>query len=82
VEPDEQFLYGAGISFAMSLLLLAAISLVTEGPSEEVVENLTWRPELYRIETEELRGTPWYLNYRYLSIALLVSTAVVVIWWA
>jgi SSS family solute:Na+ symporter len=79
---EIQFLYAAGISFALSLLVLVAVSLVTEGPSEEVVENLTWRPELYRIETEELRGTPWYYNYRYLSIALLVSTAVVVIWWA
>jgi SSS family solute:Na+ symporter len=79
---EIQFLYAAGISFALSLLLLVGVSLVTAPPSREVVENLTWRPELWRIETEELRGTPWYLNYRYLSIALLVATAAVVIWWA
>jgi len=79
---EIQFLYAAGISFALSIVLLVAVSLVTTPPSREVVENLTWRPELYRIETEELRGTPWYLNYRYMSIALLVVTGAVVIWWA
>lgn len=79
---EIQFLYAAGVSFALSILVLVGVSLVTAPPSREVVENLTWRPELWRIETEELRGTPWYLNYRYLSIALLVTTAAVVIWWA
>jgi len=79
---EIQFLYGAGVSFALSILLLVAVSLVTAPPSAEVVENLTWRPELWRKETEELRGTPWYLNYRYMSIALLVVTGIVVVWWA
>jgi SSS family solute:Na+ symporter len=79
---EIQFLYGAGVSFALSILLLVGVSLVTAPPSAEVVENLTWRPELWRKETEELRGTPWYLNYRYLSIALLVTTGIVVVWWA
>jgi SSS family solute:Na+ symporter len=30
------------------------------------------------METEELRALPWYQNYRYLAVGLLVITACVV----
>ena len=77
-----QFLYAAGISFASGLIMMTVISLLTPAPPREVTDELTWSPRLWREETEELRGKPWYQNYRYLAVALLVVTAVVVIWWA
>jgi solute:Na+ symporter, SSS family len=77
-----QFLYAAGIMFASGLLIMTVVSLLTPPPPREVTDNLVWHPRLWREETEELRGKPWYMNYRYWSVALLVVTAAVVIWWA
>lgn len=39
---------------------------------------MIWSPKLIKQETEELADLPWYLNYGYLSIILLVLTAFVV----
>jgi solute:Na+ symporter, SSS family len=77
-----QFLYAAGISFASGLIMMTVISLLTPPPPREVTDELTWSPRLWCEETEELRGKPWYQNYRYWAVALLVVTAAVVIWWA
>lgn len=76
-----QFLYAAGTSFATSCLILAGVSLATSPPPREKVEDLTWKRTMWTEETRALRGTPPYRNYRYLSLALLVVTAVIVIWW-
>ncbi len=76
-----QFLYAAGISFAASCLLLAGVSLATSPPPQEKIEGLTWKREMWTEESRALRGTSPYLNYRYLSLALLAATAAMVIWW-
>lgn len=73
-----QFLYAATASLVASLVLLAVISLFTEAPPKEQVEGLVWRPELWKRETEELKGKPFYRNYRFWSITLVISTLVVV----
>ena len=72
------FLYAAGISFVLSCALLVAISLATAPPPAEKIADTIWRPALWHAETEELRGKPWWQNYRYQSIALLLTTALVV----
>jgi solute:Na+ symporter, SSS family len=43
------------------------------------VEELTWRREYWRQDTEELRGKPLYMNYRFLAVTLLISALVMVI---
>lgn len=73
-----QFLYAAGISFVASVLLLVGISLATTPPPREQVEELMWSPEFWRAESRELRGKPLYANYRFLSVCLVVSTAIIV----
>lgn len=73
-----QFLYVAGISLVISLLLLVGISLLGESPNRERLQNVTWQPYIWREETEELRGKPLYQNYRFWSVALLISTAIIV----
>jgi len=40
--------------------------------------NYIWESSLFTDETKELESLPWYLNYRYLSIVLLILTAIVV----
>lgn len=75
-----QFLYAAGISFAVSLVMLIGISLATGAPSDpERVREVTWSPQYWREESEHLRGMPLWKNYRFWSVALLISTAIIVI---
>ena len=71
---DIQFLYGTGIMFLLSLVVFVVISLATEAPPREKVDAITWSPATWRQESEELVGTPWYKNYRVLSLALGVVT--------
>ncbi len=73
-----QFLYFAGISFATSITFLVVISLLGRAPDPEKTEELTWDTSYWHAETEELRGTPIWKNYRFLSIVLLISTFVIV----
>ena len=45
---------------------------------EEKIKHYTWSRRLISEETEELKDLPWYKNYRYLSVLLLIVTAIVV----
>lgn len=60
-----------------TLITNVVVSLLTDPPSEEVVGQYTWRKEIFTAETEELKSLPWYLNYRYLSVLILLVTAIV-----
>lgn len=71
------FLYAAGVSFALSCAAMVLISLI--GPPGREVADLTWTPAVWHQESRALEGVAWYQNYRYLSILLLVTTAVIVI---
>jgi SSS family solute:Na+ symporter len=78
-EPPIQFLYAAGVSFAVSLVVLIGISFLTGPPSDpERVREVTWSPQFWHEETEHLRGTPLWKNYRFWSVALVISTAIIV----
>lgn len=74
-----QFLYAAGVSFVVSWIIIVAVSLMTAPPPEEQAVDLTWGIEIWREESRELAGKPAWQNYRYLSILLLITTAVIVI---
>ena len=56
------------------------VRAVRDGRSvhEEKIANYTWDRRLISEETEELKDLPWYKNYRYLSVVLLLITALVV----
>lgn len=62
-----------------SLLLFVGISLRTEAPTAEELEGIAWSRESWRRESEDLRGTPWYLNYRVLAAGIAVLTIAVII---
>lgn len=38
--------------------------------------------DVWRAETAHLKTVKWYQNYRYLSVALLLLTGAIVIWFA
>lgn len=73
-----QFLYVAGLSLLVSLVMLTVISLLGTRPDPVKTEELTWQTRYWREETQELRGKPLLTNYRFLSIVMIVSTLVIV----
>ncbi len=80
--PVVHFLYLAPILLTVSVVAMIVVSLATERPDEQVVRELTWSPAVFKEEEEALAAMPWYKNYRYQSIAMLVVIAIVVItWW-
>ncbi|MGC5585371.1 sodium:solute symporter [Ornithinimicrobium sp. W1679] len=81
-EPTIQFLYAAGISFGLSVLMLFGISLLGPSPDESKTGELTWKKKYWTEESKELRGTPFWANYRFLSIGLLALTAFLVVVYA
>ncbi|WP_420384790.1 sodium:solute symporter [Roseivirga sp.] len=76
------FLYTVPILFVIAMVLNVGISLATAAPDPEKVEEMIWTSKIYRDETKELKGLPWYKNYRTLSVLLLIVTAAIVIWFA
>ncbi len=74
------FLLVAPILFALSVVVLIAVSLATAPPPPEKVEAMLWTPAFYRDETRALAGIAWWKNYRTQSVLLLLLTAAIV--WA
>lgn len=72
------FLGMAAILFAMCVVVHIAVSLSTAPPSDEKVDEYTYRKELFHQETKEMKGLPWYQNYRILAVLLLILTAIIV----
>jgi SSS family solute:Na+ symporter len=78
---DIHFLDRAALLLLICLIVHIVVSLQTEGPSEAVIANYTWRKSVWTEETEELKALPWYQNYRILSLILLTLTIALVAWW-
>lgn len=76
-----QFLYAAGISFAVSILIIVVVSLAGPTPDLSKTDELTWKNEYWHEETRDLKEKqiPFLANYRVLSVILLVATAVLVV---
>ena len=74
------FLHRTFYLFALCMLVNFAVSYATAPPPLEKVQDYTWNSSIITAETEELRHLPWYQNYRYQSIALLIITALLVGW--
>ena len=72
------FLLRTTVLFILCLLVHIIVSLSTQAPTPDKLKGMVWSPALVAEETKELAGLPWYLNYRYLSVILLIITAMVV----
>ncbi|MCB0705723.1 MAG: sodium:solute symporter [Saprospiraceae bacterium] len=80
VEPlnNMHFLHRTFFLFMASILVNFLVSLGTKVASADQIEQYTWKKQMFIEETEELKALPWYKNYRYLSIGLLILTALLV----
>ncbi len=76
------FLYIVPVLFVIAVTLNLVISAMSPAPTDEKLEGMIWSRQIFRDETKELVGLPWYKNYRNLSIILLILTAIIVIWFA
>lgn len=74
-----QFLYVTGIFVVMYSIVFVTLSLVSNEPEKEDINDYTWSREFWDAETRDLQGKPWYQNYRYLSIGLVIVTAAFVL---
>ncbi len=72
------FLHQTFYLFAICTIIQVTVSLATDPPPMDKIEDYTWKGEMIAAETAELKGLPWYQNYRILSVFLLVVTAIVV----
>ncbi len=72
------FLHKAPLLMLSCMIIHVVVSLMTAPPAAEKTESLTWHIGIFREETAELSGLPWYKNYRILAVFLLAITAVVV----
>jgi len=72
------FLGMAAILFAMCMVVHIVVSLASAPPADEKVKDYTYRRELFDLETKEMKGMPWYQNYRILAVLLLILTAIIV----
>ena len=77
---DLHFLLQVPLLFVICVFLNILISHLTPPPAVEKTAQMTWTKNIYREETRELAGLPWYRNYRILAVILLLITAAIVIW--
>jgi SSS family solute:Na+ symporter len=75
---DIHYLHTAPMLLLFCGLINIIVSLATAPPDEKQIESLIWTTSIFKAETAELSGLPWYKNYRILAIILLLITAVVV----
>lgn len=75
------FLYAAPIVFSITAVVVVVFSLFTKPELDEKIKKYVWTKEVYKQETIELKGLPWYKNFRVLSIIILVVTIIFFIYW-
>lgn len=74
-----QFLYATGVMLLISMMVFVIITLRTDAPEPEDIEEVMFTGEKWRTETQELKEKPWYANHRILGLALAVFTIAVII---
>lgn len=77
-QPALHFLLIAPLLLVICLVIGIVVSLATAPPDSEAIEEYVWSPAQWRAESSELAVGAWWQNYRILSVALLVLTAVIV----
>ncbi len=76
------FLYVAGIHFALSSIALILGSYLTAQPSSNQLESTIWTVEEFQKESISLKELPWYQNYRYQAIGLIVLVIIILAYYS
>ncbi len=73
------FLYVAGIHFGLCCFLLYVGSFVGAKKPEAELAQLVWTTETFKEDAVSLKALPWYKNYIYQSVALVVVLIIILI---
>jgi SSS family solute:Na+ symporter len=74
------FLVAGMLIFIISLAAIAAGTLSRPAPDAARIAPLMFSKAVWHAETEHLKAVKWWQNYRYLSLALMALTGVIVVW--
>jgi len=66
------FLLWVPVLLIISVSVNVVVSLFDKAPEKEVTDAYTWKMKLWHEDSLELKTIPWYKNFRYLSIIVLL----------
>ncbi len=75
IVPPIHFLNLAGVFLLVSAVVVILASLATDPPTEEQVRKYTWSRRYVEQVTQVTKPFPWYKDYRWQSLVLLLLTA-------
>lgn len=75
---EMHFLHRTFYLFLLCVLVNYFVSKMTPPPPAEKLDGYTWNNSIIAAETAELADLPWYKNYRYQALLLLIVTAILV----
>ena len=70
------FLMWAPIMLLLSIAVNILVSLMTPEPDQKKVKENTWTTQIWKDETIEFQGVPWYKNFRVLCVLLIIAALV------
>jgi SSS family solute:Na+ symporter len=74
---DIHYLYIALILFIVCSLTLIVTSLITPAVPEKKIIMVSWSSRFYRAESDQLRRYPFYKNYRYQAVVLILVIIII-----
>jgi len=74
---DIHFLLKVPFYFAFSSLIIITVSLFSKPDDEERIKDFIWTKKIYHKESLELIGVPFYKNFRFWSLVLIICCFVV-----
>lgn len=69
---DIHFLLKVPCYFLFSVIVIVVVSLLSKSDDPEKIRDFIWTRKIYQQETEELRGIPFYKNFRFWSLILVI----------
>ncbi len=76
------FLYVAGIHFIICCAVIFIVSLATAPPPLKKVSATVYTLKEFQRESRSLTDLPWYKNYRYQAIGLIVCLLIIIIYYS
>ncbi len=61
------------ILMAISMVVIAVVSLLTKQPDDSVIKEMIWTKKLWQEESVRLKDVKWYSNFRYLALLLIIA---------
>ena len=74
---DIHFLLKVPFYFIFSSIVIVLVSLITPSEDLEKIQAYIWTRQIFNAETEELKGVPFYKNFRVWSLILVALCLII-----